>query len=175
MKALNYTEGFKRRIIQRLCEPGAPSAVALAREIGVSNSTLSRWKHQILDAATAHTQDTPMSETQNPTVTPLRPRDRSAAEKLRLVFESRVLDEEALGAFLRREGIHKAHLEQWNQEMLAALSEKPVTAARATNMADRKRVRELETELARKDKALAEAAALLMLQKKVQALWGDGV
>lgn len=37
-----------------------------------------------------------------------------------------------------------------------------------------RRVRELERELRRKDKALAEAAALLVLQKKVQALWGDG-
>lgn len=174
MKAASYTEGFKKRIIQRLCEPGAPTAMALAREVGVSNSTLSRWKYQILSTSIAHTQDTHMSETQNPTVTPLRPRDRSAAEKLRLVFEARGLDEEALGAFLRREGIHKTHLEQWNQEILAALSEKPAAAARATTLADRKRVRELEAELARKDKALAETAALLVLQKKVQALWGDG-
>lgn len=87
MRALNYTEGFKRRIIQRLCEPGAPSAVELAREIGVSNSTLSRWKHQILDAATAQTQERTMSDSQSPTVTPIRPRDRSANEKSLVTFE----------------------------------------------------------------------------------------
>jgi transposase len=42
-----------------------------------------------------------------------------------------------------------------------------------TRSLEARRVRELEKELRRKDKALAEAAALLVLQKKVQAIWGD--
>ena len=39
--------------------------------------------------------------------------------------------------------------------------------------AERKRIKELERELRRKDAALAETAAILALRKKVQAIWGD--
>ena len=79
---------------------------------------------------------------------------------------SRLRDEE-LGAFLRREGIHEATLAEWKAVVLEALGPQKKTSA------DSKRVRELEKQLRRKDKALAETAALLVLQKKVQAIWGD--
>jgi transposase len=89
-------------------------------------------------------------------------------------MEARGLDDEALGAFLRREGIHKAHLDQWQRDVLNALGAKPSkTKANVADMTAHKRVKELEVELNRKDKALAETAALLVLQKKVQDLWGD--
>ncbi len=39
--------------------------------------------------------------------------------------------------------------------------------------ADKKRIKELERELKRKDKALAEAAAILVLRKKFNAYWSD--
>ena len=80
---------------------------------------------------------------------------------------SRLRDDE-LGALLRREGIHEAVLVEWKAAVLEALG--PPKKANA----DSRRVRELEKQLRRKDKALAETAALLVLQKKVQAIWGDG-
>jgi hypothetical protein len=80
---------------------------------------------------------------------------------------SRLRDEE-LGALLRHEGIHEAVLAEWKATVLEALG--PQKKANA----DSRRVRELEKQLRRKDKALAETAALLVLQKKVQAIWGDG-
>ena len=58
-------------------------------------------------------------------------------------------------------------LAEWKAAMLEALSPQRKTTG------DSRRVRELEKQLRRKDKALAEAAALLVLQKKVRALWGD--
>jgi transposase len=79
---------------------------------------------------------------------------------------SRLRDEE-LGALLRREGIHEAVLAEWKAAVLEALG--PPKKANA----DSRRVRELEKQLRRKDKALAETAALLVLQKKVQSIWGD--
>jgi hypothetical protein len=96
-------------------------------------------------------------------------RERSAEDKLRLVLEAGRLSDDELGAFLRREGLHEAELDEWRDTMLSSL--KPPT--KTARSADARRVRELERELRRKDKALAEAAALLVLQKKVQALWGD--
>lgn len=99
-----------------------------------------------------------------------RPEDWSAAEKLAAVMEASGLRDEELGEFLRREGLHEAQLTQWRQAALEALGGgKPSRVA-----AEGRRVRELEREVQRKDKALAEAAALLVLQKKVRAIWGDG-
>jgi hypothetical protein len=54
-----------------------------------------------------------------------RPHDRAPEEKLRLLVEALNLDDEALWAFLRREGIHKAHLEQWQRDVLNVLSTEP--------------------------------------------------
>jgi hypothetical protein len=96
-----------------------------------------------------------------------RPEDWSAEERLRVVMEASRLRDEELGAFLRREGIHEATLAEWKASVLEALGPQKRVSA------DSKRVRELEKQLRRKDKALAETAALLVLQKKVQAIWGD--
>ena len=81
-----------------------------------------------------------------------------------MVLEAANLTEEALGELLRREGLHEETLVEWKAVMLEALSPRP----RDTNA---KRVLELERELLRKDKALAETAALLVLQKKLQLLF----
>jgi len=101
-----------------------------------------------------------------------RPQDWTPEEKLQAVIEAASIPEEELGAFLRRQGVHEAQLREWRQQLLQGL-EQPAPGARKKRTPEARRVRQLERELERKDKALAEAAALLVLQKKVQALWGD--
>jgi len=86
------------------------------------------------------------------------------------VLESSQLSEEELGAFLRRKGIRQAHLDEWRSRLAAAVQGKRKAKGRS---ADARRVQELEKELRRKEKALAETAALLVLQKKVREIWGD--
>jgi transposase len=98
---------------------------------------------------------------------PRRPEDWSPEERLRVVLEASRLSDDELGAFLRREGLSEAVLEEWRTAALDALRPQKKPSA------DSRRVRELEKQLRRKDKALAEAAALLVLQKKAQAIWGD--
>lgn len=93
----------------------------------------------------------------------------AAAEKLRIVIEAGKLDEAALGELLQREGLHAADLQHFREEALAGLAAK---SSRAGKSAQAKRIKELECELTRKEKALAEAAALLML-RKLNALWGE--
>ena len=73
---------------------------------------------------------------------------------------------EELGAFLRTEGVHLAELEQWRK-----LAEEALGAGK--RLAPSKETRRLKAELARKEKALAETAALLVLKKKVAEIWGD--
>ena len=110
-----------------------------------------------------------MSHPTPPVRVPRRPGEWKPEEKLQLLAQAEGLAGDALGEFLRREGVHEADLAEWRSAALVALgprSKPPVSG-------DAKRVRELERELLRKDKALAETAALLVLKKKVQDYWGD--
>ena len=99
---------------------------------------------------------------------PRRPQDWTGEEKLAVVMEAQGLTEEQLGGFLRQRGLHKATLDEWREAVeRGARAELAGRTDKQTSSADAKRLRELERELARKDKALAEAAALLVLQKKL--------
>jgi hypothetical protein len=84
--------------------------------------------------------------------------------------------EPELGEFLRRKGVHEAQLVEWRTQVtqgaIAALQGPSRRDRKAANL-EARRVRDLERELARKEKALAEAAALLILKKKAQEIWGD--
>ena len=163
-----YSPDFRKDMILKLTSPRGPSINELAAKAGVAESTLSRWLRE------ATTVRRTMSDEQQSGGRPpraRRPEDVSPEDKLRILREAARLDGSELGAFLRREGVHEADLERWrsmaDEAALAAL------AGRRQRSAEQKRLRKLESELRRKDKALAEAAALLVLEKKIQALWGD--
>lgn len=165
-----YTAGFKARMIQRMAGPERTSATALAKEVGVSQNTLSRWLRQ---ASEAQPTVPPMSKKKHPS----RPKGsarRTAQDKLRLVLEASALSEEDLGAFLRREGVHQAELETWRARAMEAAEGalKAPHGKRSDNTDEQRKIRELERELIRKDKALAEVSALLILKKKIQEIWG---
>lgn len=160
-----YSENFKRKMVQRMSGPHPRSATSLSKETGVSQATLSRW----LSVAGRISGMSKTDDRQTPKPDLLR-RERSAEDKLRLVLEASRLSDAEMGEFLRREGLHEAEVHEWRDAMISGL--KPASA-KPGNSREERRVRELEKELRRKDKALAEAAALLVLQKKVRALWGD--
>lgn len=167
-----YTEAFKSKMIQRLSPPNAVSAIALSEEVGVAQTTLSRWLRDAQGTLAPMTKrPTPPGKTT--TAPARRPEDWSPEERLRAVAEAARMSDADLGAFLRREGLHEATLKEWRSAALEGLSPERSTRAKEKRGSEQKRVRELERELRRKEKALAEAAALLVLQKKVQALWGD--
>jgi len=164
-----YTETFKARMVQKLAGPQGPSAGDLSREVGVPQSTLSRWLRQagrVGGQGKRATQHPPGS-----TMTARRPQDWTAEEKLEAVLEAASLSDDELGVFLRRRGLHEAQLKEWRRAVLAGLEKGSGRSSKRSPEA--KRIRELERELNRKEKALAEAAALLMLQKKARALWGE--
>ncbi len=152
-------------MVQRLLSSDGLSATSLAAEVGVSQASLSRWLHNATRLPSMAKRDGKSGG-----VVGARSRDMSVKDKLRLVVEAGALSDAELGEFLRRNGIHQAQLEQWRSVITEALQATP--KARARNP-EAKKVRKLERELLRKDKALAEAAALLILKKKAQAIWGD--
>ena len=157
-----YTQGFKARMIERMAGPEQISANTLGEEVGVPQSTLSRWLRQ----GGARKVDTMTKGDRRGN------RTWTAQEKLRLVNEASGLGEEELGAFLRREGLHEALLKEWTEAATQALST-PSKRKRNKPSPEAKRIRSLEKELHRKEKALAEVAALLALQKKLEVIWGD--
>ena len=139
-------------MVQRLIGKEGISAVQLSRETGVRQQNLSRW----------------LTEARSfPRVVPDRPKPKAwtVGEKARIVAEAAELEGVRLTALLAREGVHLAELERWR----LALEDRESASTALT-----RRVRSLERELARKEKALAEAAALLILKKKVEDLYpGD--
>jgi transposase-like protein len=145
-----YSVAFKANMVKRMTGAKAVSATSLSEETGVSQQSLSRWLRQAHNLALV---------TERPTKG-RKPKQWTVDEKLRVLTEASTLSDDELGEFLRREGLHESQLEQWR----SALDDgRPRAAAN-------KRMRELERELRRKEKALAEAAALLVLQKKARAL-----
>lgn len=164
-----YTETFKARMVRRMLGPKAVSANALSGEAGVSQATLSRWLRETSSFRVMAKKDQNKAPPAVAGVAARRPQDWTADERLRAVAETLALDGEALGEYLRHNGIHREQIEQWRAEARAGLE----LPRRRRPAAETKRIKELERELRRKDKALAEAAALLVLRKKVQALWGD--
>ena len=74
------------------------------------------------------------------------------------------MDEATRSAWCREQGLYPAELDAWKRDAIAGLGE-PRAASAVEARQDRRRVKELERELHRKDKALAETAALLVLSK----------
>ena len=161
-----YSEKFKSQMVSKMVGPHAVSASTLAVEVGIHQPTLSRWLREarIVPGMTKQTRK-PESR-----VRPQRPQDWSPEEKLRVVVEALDLTDEELGAFLRKEGLHQAQLDAWSVKARLSLSSGKGGKKAST---ESKRIRELERELRRKEKALAETAALLVLKKKARAIWGD--
>lgn len=164
-----YSEGFRRRMVARLSGPKAMTAMALAAEVQVPQTTLSRWLREAGKVEEMARRKAPTSQK----VAPRRGADRPAAEKVRVVLEAAGIPEAELGAFLRREGLHAEELARMREEVqAAAIAGLGVKKTRAQTD-EQRRIKELERDLKRKEAALAETAALLVLRKKAVALWGE--
>ena len=79
------------------------------------------------------------------------------------------LDEAAMNQLCRERGLYAHHVAQWKQDFISGVTANERSDAKSL----KGEVRELKKELNRKDRALAETAALLVLQKKVSAIWGN--
>lgn len=153
-------------MVQRMAGPEGISANALSNDVGVSQSTLSRWLRETRTVRS-------MGGTENKRKgNGSSPRQWTSEEKLRAVLEASALSEKDLGTFLRRKGLHGAQLDEWRTVAQAALSATKKPSRRKASP-EAKLVKELQREIRRKDKALAEVTALLVLKKKIEAIWGD--
>ena len=139
--------------------PESAAVDAVSREVGVRAETLERWRAQALAGAAGER--------------PGGAQRWTAAARLEAVIATAAMDEAARSAWCRERGVYAAELEAWKQDAIAGLGE-PRAASAVEARQDRRRVKELERELRRKDKALAETAALLVLTKKLAAVFPGG-
>ena len=163
-----YSGKFRAKMVQRLSGPTKDSASALSKKVGVPQSTLSRW---LREAGRVPVMKKNRPEPPSRSGESKRPGDWTDEDRLKVVAEAVGMDDAELGVLLRREGLHEAQLLEWRKALLGALATPGPKGPSVSQ--ERKKIRELERELRRKDKALAEAAALLILQGKARALWGD--
>ena len=107
---------------------------------------------------------------------PSNPEKWSGANKLAVVIETAALNEEELAEYCRRKGLYAEQINRWRDAAISGNESLRAMSAqeRQDLQKERKKTRKLEKELRRKDRALAETAALLVLQKKARAIWGDG-
>ena len=126
----------------------------VSRELSISTATLERWRADALSR-------------------PARERAWTAPARFEAVLLTATMDEASKSAWCRERGVYPQELEQWRTAATRALAD-PEDSARTRHQeqkADRRRIKELERDLRRKEKALAEAAALLVLSKKLEAIF----
>lgn len=148
---MKYSKAFKEKAVKKVLEKkDTQSMVTIAKELNISKATLYKWVQNINNG------------TSTDGVTTLN-------EKLQILKESYHMSEEKLNAYCREKGIFKHQLQEWEKDFLKSNIAQELDSKKALEE-ERSRSKALAKELRRKEKALAETATLLVLQKKFQAL-----
>jgi hypothetical protein len=144
--------------------PQSRAVPVLAQETGIPKDTLYSWRALAVKAGDPAAAPAPA---------PSGAHGRSSAEKFAVVLATSALGAAALSAYCRAQGLYAQQVEAWRTACVQANTVVSDRVARAARREDQQRIVALTRELAFKEKALAEAAALLVLQKKVRALFMD--
>ena len=158
----HYSPERRESVVRRMFNEEV-SIPALARETGIAPWTLYRWRE------VAKPNGEVVSK-------PKKHEKITAARKVAMVVETAAFNEAELAEYCRQKGVYPEQIRTWRAacEEATAGGMIPVKQLREAKSADQKRIKELERELRRKEKALAETAALLTLRKKAAAIWGEG-
>ena len=161
-----YSEAVKADVRRRMSPPQRQSVAQISAELGIHVVTLYNWRK----AWRLQGEVVPASEKD--------PEGWGATDKFTVVLETAGLNATELSAYCRERGLFPEQVERWRQASQDA-NEKPVLTLKEQKelerlrAQDQKEIKRLQQELRRKEKALAEAAALLIASKKIQAFWGE--
>jgi transposase-like protein len=160
MKAV-YSKAFVEQALVKAFSRGDRTVVSVANDLSMNYHTLKNWMKR-----------GSVSKSNGLATKEKRPQDWSAEEQLLALQESHSLSGDTLTAWCREHGVFAHHLSSWKAafcaDSKAAPGKRELRVLKDEND-------QLKRELVRKEKALAEAAALLILQKKFRALWEDEV
>jgi len=160
---MNYPAELKESLLRRMLPPNNESITKISKQEGISEQTLRNWR------------DNARKEGKAAPGTDAVPDDWSTQDKFLIVVETAGMNASELAEYARQKGLYVEQISQWKDACMSANGGVAKEAARLNKElkeSERKR-RNLEKELTRKEKALAEAAALLVLSKKADAIWGD--
>lgn len=150
-----YSTDFKEQALRRVFTRGERTIANVASDLNISHTTLKGW----------------IKMQRKADATPKVASAYSAADRLLALHKTFSLSDEALSVWCREQGLFAAQLEHWRKDFIAG-SEDVISRVQANELRDLKLAHgKLELNLRRKEQALAEAAALLVLQKKFQALF----
>lgn len=160
---MRYSTERKEAVLKKMLPPNNRSIREISEEEGISEATLYNWRK----AARAEGRLLPDGDQ--------TPEGWTAADKFAAVVETAALNEAELSAWCRERGLYPEQIRRWRAacEQANDWDRSQNERLAAIRKQDEKRIRDLERELKKKEKALAEAAALLVLSKKLEAIWGD--
>ena len=160
---MRYSPERKEAVLKKMMPPHNRTIKELAAEEGISEASLYNWRQE------ARSKGILMPDGD------AGPEGWNARDKFAAVLESATLNEHETAEYCRRKGIYPYQLDQWRKACEEAndWDRQATIKLKSEQRTYRKQINGLEKELRRKEKALAEAAALLILQKKVQAIWGN--
>ena len=161
-----YSEAVRADVRRRMSPQMRQSVARISEELGIHVVTLYNWRK----TWRLQGEVVPASEKD--------PEGWGATDKFTVVLETAGLNATELSAYCRERGLYPEQVERWRQASQDA-NEKPVLTLKEQKELERLRaqdqreIKRLKQELRRKEKALAEAAALLIASKKIQAFWGE--
>lgn len=154
-----YSPEFQEHTVRQLMPPMLRSVAQVSRESGVSEPTLYAWKKRYQEQGAI----VPAKAAQ--------PQGWDARSKLAALIQTAAMNEVERSVWCRENGLYAEQLDAW-KAAFEGMDETPAITRSELTQA-RKDKRDLQKELQRKEKALAETAALLALSKKARAIWGD--
>jgi transposase len=158
----SFTKEEKERLIARMLPPESISPTELSKETGINKSTLATWKGKALRSGI----DKGVTRTKGAL---------SSREKFLIVMETYTMSEIELSKYCREKGLYVEEVKSWRLSCIDANQADNANSKEIKQQLheEKKRAKELEKELTRKEKALAETAALLVLRKKLDAILGE--
>lgn len=160
---MKYSKEYRESILWRIMPPNSESIARIAKEEGISEQTLRNWQKRARRDGHAAPGTDAQSE------------EWSTQDKFVIVVETASMNESELAEYARKKGLYVEQIKAWRDACMNAnggIAKEAARLNRALKDSQKER-RKLERELHRKEKALAEAAALLVLRKKARAIWGD--
>lgn len=157
-----FTKEERERLTTRMLPPESCSATELSKETGISKSTLATWKAKALKTGTNRTVDKSKGAL-------------SSREKFLIVMETYTMSEIDLSKYCREKGLYVQEVKNWRVSCIDAnqIDNGNSKELKQELQDEKRKTKSLEKELSRKEKALAETAALLVLRKKLDAILGE--
>ena len=153
----HFSKEFKQAIVKKLISRGNKTIEQFCNENNLALSTVSRWQTECVNVLQMKSK---------------KDKSKYSAENiLKIISETYSLNEEDLGIYVRKNGLHSNQLLEWRSSFLSSMNQSKVNQQEKVQR--NVEIKDLKKNLRKKDAALAEVSALLILQKKANLLWPD--